>query len=99
MIAWGGMVDPTKPSGVSIAPSTQSGGGLILQSTLVSGSQKTAVINGRRYHEGDRVGKAVVREIRSFGVKLEKNGKTVHLPLVRARIKGSQTKATENVKK
>ncbi|WP_334133010.1 hypothetical protein [Silanimonas lenta] len=43
---------------------------LVLQSTLVSPQQRSAIINGRRYRQGDRVGEARLEAIGPGWVRL-----------------------------
>jgi len=58
--------DPTRPPSVE-APR----GGSELQTTLVSPGRKLAIISGRTVGVGDRVGAAVVTDIRPYEVVLK----------------------------
>lgn len=72
--------DPTAPyhvPGGSVAST-----GPVLQSTVVSETRRTALISGRYYNVGDRLGNSVIREIRPYQVVLESNGRTTYLRLV-----------------
>lgn len=83
--------DPMRPPGeVRLSPSSGVGGGsggyaglagYQLSSTLVDGGRRLAVINGRRYAEGDRVGSARVEQIMLTKVVLRfpRGARTVHL--------------------
>lgn len=77
---FGDLVDPTRPfsaeTGVPVS------GGLVLQSTLVSPGRKLAIINGRTLGLGDKLGNAVVAEIRSNEVMLWDGQRKVHLLVV-----------------
>lgn len=65
--------DPFRPA-VLLPPPVAEGGepapALVLQSTLVSPQQRSAVINGRRYRPGDRVGEARLEAIGPGWVRL-----------------------------
>jgi len=72
--------DPTRPSG------WQDGGapvnrGLVLQSTTVSTSRRSAVVNGQRVAVGDRVAGATVTDIQAFQVTLQRAGRDITLRL------------------
>ena len=70
--------DPTRPSG------WQGGGGgsTGVQSILISPQRKVAVVNGRTVSIGDRVGDAVVVDIRPYEVILSRGGRESRLRLV-----------------
>ncbi len=71
--------DPTRPSGWQDgAPVNQ---GLVLQSTTVSSSRRSAVVNGQRVAVGDRVAGATVTEIQAFQVTLQRAGRDITLRL------------------
>jgi MSHA biogenesis protein MshK len=59
----------------------------VLSSILISPSRRLAVINGRTLAPGDKLGDAVVREIRPSGVRLQRGDETVTLPLLPAPVK------------
>lgn len=68
--------DPTRPSYIA------GGDGLTLQSVIVSPGRRLAVIDGRAVKVGDRVGGAVVTDIRPYEVRLRRGGKEIALPLL-----------------
>lgn len=71
--------DPTRPSGWQDgAPANQ---GLVLQSTTVSASRRSAVVNGQRVAVGDRVAGATVTDIQTFQVTLQRAGRDITLRL------------------
>lgn len=73
-------IDPTRPYGYGTG--TGKRGGLVLQSTVVSDGRKVAMINGRNYRVGDRVGKSTVVEILPHEVVLKRGDKTRRLRLI-----------------
>lgn len=96
------MVDPTRPptwGSVSAKPraATIKRRGLQLQTTLVSPGRRMAIINGRSYSVGSRVGKATIVEIKPFEVVLEKAGKKTKLRLL-PRVNRSPAAANRNKK-
>ena len=72
-----GLADPTRPYAAG-----SGGTGLVLQSTLVSPLERIAVINGRTFTLGDRVGGAEIVGIRPYGVVLRRAGRQTVLPLL-----------------
>ncbi len=67
-----GVPDPTRPA---IAPRVEAtsaapAAALVLQSTLVSPSQRSAIINGQRYRLGDAIGDARLEAIGPGWVRL-----------------------------
>ncbi len=82
--------DPMRPPGapLNVSPSGGKGDGVVgglsgyhLSSTIVDGDRRLAVINGRRYAEGERVGAARIERIMLTKVVLRLPGgtRTVHL--------------------
>lgn len=67
------VADPFRPA-VALPPPVEEGAevapSLVLQSTLVSPQQRSAIINGRRYRQGDRVGEARLEAIGPGWVRL-----------------------------
>jgi hypothetical protein len=67
-----GVPDPTRPAiaprvaATAVAPAAA----LVLQSTLVSPSQRSAIINGQRYRLGDAIGDARLEAIGPGWVRL-----------------------------
>jgi hypothetical protein len=82
-----GLVDPTRPMG-AVTSSSPRGytrpTGPVLQSTMVSAKRRIAVISGRRYTVGDKVGSAEIVEIRSYEVVLKRGGRISYLRLMPA---------------
>lgn len=78
-----GLTDPTRPSYVAVTaePKAQHRG-LVLQSTFVSVSQRHAVISGRSYTVGDKLGGAVIADIRPYEVVLKRAGRESRLRLL-----------------
>ncbi len=74
----GDLPDPTRPHGASAGGRSASG----VQSILISPQRKVAVVNGREVTVGDRVGDAVVVDIRPYEVILNRNGRESRLRLV-----------------
>ncbi|MGI9285361.1 MAG: hypothetical protein ACR2P1_08225 [Pseudomonadales bacterium] len=75
------LYDPTQPPGKNVLAATQSQHRLRLESVLVSKHRKVAMINGRRYKEGDRIGAGKVISIQRGGVKIAMPDKTLSLRL------------------
>lgn len=73
--------DPTRPSGWQDGGGSPVNQGLVLQSTTVSSSRRSAVVNGQRVAVGDRVDGATVTEIQAFQVTLQRAGRDITLRL------------------
>lgn len=85
------LVDPTAPP-ASIANAAhrvepKTAAPLQLQSVLISGARRVAVIDGRRVRVGDAVGGAVVAAIEPTEVRLDGPAGAVRLPLHRTQAK------------
>ena len=88
------LIDPTRPltgavqSSMSLTtnelPRT---GRLRVDSILIRGDSKLAVINAQRVEEGDRIGEATVLSIVAGLVQVEINGEKRDLPLYQSSIK------------
>jgi hypothetical protein len=65
-----GLSDPTRPPGASAGGETDEGGGGHLQSVILSGGRKLAIIDGVAYKVGERVGDARVLSIDAEVVRL-----------------------------
>lgn len=72
----GDLPDPTNPHGAATG-SVSSG----VQSIFISTQRKSAVVNGRSVNIGDRVGDAVVVDIRPYEVILKRDGRETTLRL------------------
>ncbi len=72
----GDLPDPTNPHGVAVG-GVSSG----VQSIFISAQRKSAVVHGRRVSIGDRVGDAVVVDIRPYEVILKRDGRETSLRL------------------
>lgn len=70
------LLDPTRPNGYTGI--TRSG----LQATLVADGHRIAIISGRRYRVGDRYRGALIKQIKSYEVVMNRQGKIVRLRLV-----------------
>ena len=76
-----GLVDPSRPSSQGAVSTVVHQGGLVLQSTFVSPSQRVAVISGQRLAVGDRVQGATVTDIQPYQVTLQRAGRDIALRL------------------
>ncbi len=65
-----GLSDPTRPPGVAASSDGDEGGGGQLQSVILSGGRKLAIIGGVAYKVGERVGEARVLSIDAEVVRL-----------------------------
>ena len=65
-----GLSDPTRPPGASAGGETHEAGGGHLQSVILSGGRKLAIIDGVAYKVGERVGDARVLSIDAEVVRL-----------------------------
>ncbi len=95
----GGLADPMRPSYVYGGGTARAG--LVLQSTVISGQRKSAIISGRLLHEGERIGKARVVEIRRNEVVLKKGKRLIHLrvmPKLAKKIKPTQIEDNDSKK-
>jgi hypothetical protein len=77
-----GFVDPTRPATAPRADAEATPSGPVLQSTLIAPGIKRAVIGGKTYTVGERVGGATIVDIRSYEVVLEQGGRETRLRLV-----------------
>lgn len=75
------LYDPTRPPGKQAQARVQSQSSLRLESVLIGSKRKVAIINGRRYMEGDRIGAGKVVTIQRQGVKIALPEKTLSLRL------------------
>ena len=65
-----GLSDPTRPPGVAAGSDGDEGGGGQLQSVILSGGRKLAIIGGVAYKVGERMGEARVLSIDAEVVRL-----------------------------
>ncbi len=79
-----GLVDPTRPSygGAPTEIAEQQPTGPVLQSTFVSTSQRHAVISGKSYRVGDKLGAGVITNISPYEVVLTQAGRETRLRLL-----------------
>jgi MSHA biogenesis protein MshK len=75
----GDLPDPTRPQGAAAATGGAPSG---VQSILISPQRRIAVVHGRTVTIGDRVGDAVVVDIRPYEVILKRAGRETSLRLV-----------------
>ena len=74
--------DPTRPSGhAGVSDAAAANKGLSLESILVSGERKVAVINGAVVQQGDTVGMARVISIGRERVRVVQDGRSLDLSL------------------
>lgn len=76
-----GLVDPTRPHSARAFDAEPSFTGPVLQSTIVTASERRAMINGRFYRVGDQVGAAQVADIQPNRVVLRQAGRETTLSL------------------
>jgi MSHA biogenesis protein MshK len=74
--------DPMRPPGADGGSGDQPQEGPVLQSIILSAGRHLAVISGRTYHTGDRVGDAQVAAISANTVTLNLAGETKVLTLL-----------------
>ncbi len=77
-----GLADPTRPQWGAPEAETVYTGGPVLQSTFITRGQRRALISGRTYNVGDRLGNAVVENIQSHEVVLKEGARETRLRLV-----------------
>lgn len=77
------LADPTRPSSVSSIPeAVEYSSGPVLQSTLISSGSRRAVIGGRSYNVGEKVGNAVITDIQPYEVVLKQANRETRLRLL-----------------
>ena len=84
--------DPTRPpsglfSGTAISEDDIADGTPKLTSIMISDREKTAVINGKKYIEGESKKGIKLLQVQRWQVKLVHNGKTLQLPLIKQTVK------------
>ncbi|MEK7206840.1 MAG: hypothetical protein AAB134_03020 [Pseudomonadota bacterium] len=95
-----GLEDPTRPPTLttSAAGTTtvvmQYHSGPLLQSTFISSSSRRAVISGRPYSVGDKMGSAVITDIQPYEVVLQQGPRETRLRLLPKLAKESQVLKT-----
>ena len=78
-----GLADPTRPSYVGVSAEAKAQHiGPVLQSTFVSASRRRAVISGKTYTVGDKLGGALIADIQPFEVVLKQAGRETRLRLL-----------------
>ena len=78
----GAQTDPTRPSDhIGGSAATVANKGLTLESILVSGTRRVAVINGAAVQQGDTVGMARIISIGRERVRVVQDGQTLDLSL------------------
>jgi len=84
-----GLVDPTRPPSrqVETEPAYM---GPVLQSTIIAPGHKRAIISGRTYAVGERIGAAVITQIAPYEVTLNKDGRETRLRIVPSLAKEAQ---------
>ena len=76
------LIDPMRPPSYADAASDQSPDSIVLQSIILSAGRKLAVINGRTYRAGDRLGDARIAAISANSVTLKQGKETKVLTLL-----------------
>lgn len=76
--------DPTRPHTGQRSATNTPGDGMVLQSTLVSRERSMAVVNGRLYSTGDKIGRWQVMAIAPTEVVLRDAGEEKRLRLLSA---------------
>lgn len=76
--------DPTRPHqpGTTPAVAQEAVTGPELQSTMISPTFQRAVISGRTYKRGDKIGGAVITNIQPYEVTLKQSGRETRLRLL-----------------
>lgn len=79
-----GLADPTRPGAAPayVESAAPAAAGPVLQSTLIAPGVKRAMISGKTYTVGEKVGNAVVSDIRPYEVMLNQGGRETRLRLV-----------------
>jgi MSHA biogenesis protein MshK len=80
-----GLEDPTRPpmlSAGTAGAAMEYHAGPVLQSTFISSSSRRAVISGRSYAVGDKMGNAVIEDIQSYEVVLKQGSRETRLRLL-----------------
>lgn len=77
--------DPTQPYGrtTAAAPGVPSGPRFTLTAVLISSERRVAIVNGKPYLQGDRVGGAEIVRIDANAVHLRDGGGDIVVPLGR----------------
>lgn len=84
------LIDPTRPPqpvAVEAAPAAGAAPGLRLQAVFTGPEGEAALINGRLVNPGERVAGALLRQVRTDGVLLERDGESWEMPIGVAAIK------------
>lgn len=78
------LLDPTRPHqpGTVSAVAQEAITGPELQSTMISPTFRRAVISGRTYKQGDKIGGAVIISIQPYEVTLKQGGRETRLRLL-----------------
>jgi hypothetical protein len=90
-----GWTDPTRPVGAR-ADAEPTYSGPVLQSTMISHGRKRAIISGKTYAVGERVGAAVITDIRPYEVVLNQDGRETRLRLVPSLLGEAAAKNNQN---
>jgi hypothetical protein len=76
-------IDPTRPYDRSASNNQETTSrGPVLQSTIVSGANRSATISGKRVRVGDAYEGAVITDITSYEVRMTKGGHETSLRLL-----------------
>ncbi len=79
-----GLSDPTRPytGGPAVTAPTPEASGPVLQSTMISPTDRRAVISGRSYRVGDKIDGAVITDIQPYEVTLKRGDRTNRLRML-----------------
>lgn len=85
-----GLPDPTRPPSSDVLAGTGKAGGsadvrragMVLQSTMISRDERSAVINGKTLTEGEKIGTATLVAINPYEVTLTQAGREIALRLM-----------------
>lgn len=79
-----GLADPTRPytGGPATAVPAPEATGPMLQSTMISPTDRRAVISGRSYRVGDKIDGAVITDIQPYEVTLKRGNRVDRLRML-----------------
>ena len=94
LLAFGGAVqaqthdrtlqDPTRPATARAATQIAAPGALQIEAIMGDGAQRIAIVNGKVVRAGDRIGAALIEEIRSDSIRYTRDGRSSVASIVKA---------------